>query len=185
MTHGRTRAQIKAMPAAERTRLNDDTREHEGLCVNCTRDWRPIATAFLPRADSECMARRTRELTTALDEHRTALARGDDAQAKFDVVVAKRVQRCAACPRTLTKTQVACKDEWASMRRAACAELGGCPVEGCPEKGAASWIAMSADHDPRFEGTRLIVFGSRVWKRVSDCGVHACVFVKRRAATQL
>lgn len=152
---GYTYNQLQKMSVAERTKFSRKHGTLVGLCNHCGVDWRPLRGEFVPDADSEMTMRRAAQLKNAVEDYENAYA-DDDACGMEDalgVVLKKRTTRCRPCGdvvnSTLTPKKLACKLEWEKMKREACATHGGCPKPGCAERGAASWVCMSADHvDP-------------------------------------
>jgi hypothetical protein len=166
---GYTTRQLRRMSVAERTRFDPARDTLVGLCASCPLDWRPLCEAFSPDADSERTMRRAAELDGAVVDYE--LAHADDDARRMDealaVVLKKRTSRCRPCTdamNTLSPNRLACKLEWETMKRDACAKHGGCPKPGCSEKGPASWVCMSADHvDPTTTVHRLSNYSWWTW----------------------
>jgi len=145
--------QLRKMSVAERTRFDPARGTLVGLCVDCCLDWRPVCEAFSPNADSELTMRRAAQLDGAVVDYE--LAHADDDARRMDEALArvlkKRTSLCRSCADAkdqMSPNVLACKREWERMKRDACGDHG-CPKLECAEKGAASWICMSADHvDP-------------------------------------
>jgi len=162
---GYTQQQRKKMSVAERTRFDPARDTLVGLCGQCALDWRPLCEAFSPDADSEKTMRRAAQLAGAVEDYELAYA-DDDARRMEEalaVVLKKRTSHCRSCQDAMAKpspNQLACKAEWERMKREACGDHG-CPKPGCAEKGAASWVCMSADHvDPT---TKVHQLSDYVW----------------------
>jgi len=105
---------------------------------------------FAPAAATRSNGKRRRFLA-ALDELRAAARNGDgDAVQKLRAEVERlRADACNACSKRnekLSPAVRACLDEWDRMRQEKCREQDGCANEGCPERGMAAWIGLTADH---------------------------------------
>ena len=163
---GFSQRELKKMSIAERTAFSRKRGTLVGLCGKCCLDWRPLRAAFMPDANAEKRMRSAFALEQAIEDYENAYA-DDDAHTMEEAlatVLKKRLSLCRSCQDANTKLspkELECKLEWERMKRDACAKHGGCPKPGCAEKGTASWICMSADHnDPT---TKVRAMSDYMW----------------------
>ena len=165
----RTSKELKKLTVAQRTcTINGIV---WGVCRNCTLDWRKVDEAFVPNQDAPKSARRAHVLIQALKKFAEAT---DDAarQELLQTIIEKRTSECSTCisKQKLSPAQLACKTFWEKTKHEACLAQNGCPTDGCPEKGMASWIVLQADHI--VPGTGVNRLGNYKWW-ASNGGVDA------------
>ena len=118
-------------------------------CTCCTRNYLDAVQFAPPECNNN--ARRRPQFLDALEKFSIAHEERDlDAAREARATIeALRNALCPSCQKThdgLSPAQQACKDEWASMRQAACEANDGCANPACAERGPQAWWVLQADH---------------------------------------
>ncbi len=122
-----------------------------GGCHNvCKNQWVGIER-FAPSDESSNTAAARASFLAAYSAYRVAFALHDRdgcvaARADVERLRTSKCDTCGLVHRQLTPAMRACKAFYEGLRKAACAENGGCCNPQCPERGAEAWCVLEADH---------------------------------------